>query len=52
VSVLHGFANVSALDDIQASINELRFYQENIFVPLEHDIPAPEAREGPLKTAI
>ncbi|KLT45422.1 putative RNA exonuclease, partial [Cutaneotrichosporon oleaginosum] len=41
-----------ALDDIQASINELRFYQKNIFVPIEHEALVPEARDGPLKTAI
>jgi len=43
---------VSALDDIQASIRELKFYRENIFIPLEAastKIPDPE---GPRKTAI
>ena len=27
--------NHSALDDIQASIRELEFYRDNIFIPLE-----------------
>ena len=33
---------LSALDDIQASIRELNFYQEHIFKPMEPPLPKKE----------
>ena len=42
-----------ALDDIQASINELKFYRDNIFVPIEDESQKPAAlRDETLKTAL
>jgi hypothetical protein len=45
----------SALDDIKASISELKFYRDNIFPPLEpprsKEEPSEES-EGVRKTAI
>lgn len=51
-AAIHFQLTSSALDDIQASINELRFYQRNVFVPLESDAPTPDAHNEPLKTAL
>lgn len=46
-----GNADRSALDDIQASIDELKFYQKNIFIPIESE-STPSIRDDKLKTAI
>jgi len=44
-----------ALDDIKASIAELKFYRDNVFIPLEapreKETPSEES-EGVRKTAI
>lgn len=37
----------SALDDIKASIAELKFYRDNIFIPLEPREPKKPKTDGP-----
>ena len=37
---------IRALDDIRASIRELKFYREHMFIPLSQAPPLPPPKEG------